>query len=416
MEKIFITNLVIDEVRHLRDIKIPVSKNEMKHLLFTGKNGSGKTSLLDEMAKSLYLKTIYDKQPDTKQLAETNEESSQYEKSKNRDSQAAMEAARRLAKYAERIEAMRCGVTIEMNQTLENITSAFEKGEFISAYYKADRVFQAQIPKHVEKVELKDNYSITESPSDDFIKYLLDLKMTEALAVSGGKQEKADGIKRWFGNFQDMLQRIFEEKDLRLEFDEDTFRFSIHIPGRQPFDFNMLSSGYAAVLDIVVDLIMRMEKHTGKNFNFNLPGIVLIDEIETHLHLELQKKILRLLTAIFPNIQFVVSTHSPFILNSLENAVIYDLENHVLVENGLVDIPYSGIVEGYFKADTMSDLLREKYERYKALVHQSELTDENYEEIAKLEMFLEEIPDYLALDLTTEYRRLKLEFESREDA
>lgn len=43
-------------------------------------------------------------------------------------------------------------------------------------------------------------------------------------------------------------------------------------------------------------------------------GIVLIDEIETHLHLELQRVILPILTTIFPNIQFVVTTHSPLFL------------------------------------------------------------------------------------------------------
>lgn len=53
------------------------------------------------------------------------------------------------------------------------------------------------------------------------------------------------------------------------------------------------------------------------------------------------------MTTIFPNIQFIVSTHSPFILNSLDNVIIYDLENHLLVENGLSDVPYDGIVEGY---------------------------------------------------------------------
>lgn len=219
----------------------------------------------------------------------------------------------------------------------------------------------------------------------------------------------------WFANFQNLLQRIFEEDSLTLEFDEDTFKFSICIPGREPFDFNTLSSGYAAVLDIVVDIIIRMEKQTNKTFRFDMPGIVLIDEIEAHLHLELQKKILDLLTTIFPNIQFVVSTHSPFILNSLEDTVVYDLENHILVENGLADIPYDGIVEGYFKADTMSSLLRGKYERYKALVQQQELSDDDFEEIAKLELFLDEIPDYLALDLTTEYRKMRLAFENREN-
>ena len=102
-------------------------------------------------------------------------------------------------------------------------------------------------------------------------------------------------------------------------------------------------------MDIIADMMIRMEKITDKSFRFMLPGIVLIDEIETHLHLELQKKILRILTELFPNIQFIVSTHSPFVLNSLENAVIYDLENHTLVENGLANVPYDGIVEGYFR-------------------------------------------------------------------
>ena len=75
----------------------------------------------------------------------------------------------------------------------------------------------------------------------------------------------------------------------------------------------------------------------------------MIDEIEAHLHLELQKKIMPILTGIFPNIQFIVTTHSPFILNSIENTVIYDLANHMLVNTpeGLSNIPYDGIVEGY---------------------------------------------------------------------
>lgn len=60
------------------------------------------------------------------------------------------------------------------------------------------------------------------------------------------------------------------------------------------------------------------------------------------LHLELQKNIMPLLTAMFPNIQFIVTSHSPFILNSLKDVVIYDLENKVLVEGGLQDVPYDG--------------------------------------------------------------------------
>ena len=64
----------------------------------------------------------------------------------------------------------------------------FQQGDFIIAYYKADRVFRAQIPNHVEKVELQDKYIITDTPREDFVKYLLDLKMTEALAATGAKR------------------------------------------------------------------------------------------------------------------------------------------------------------------------------------------------------------------------------------
>ena len=51
MEQIFLTNLDIKKVRHLENISIPLDKNKRKHLIFTGKNGSGKTSVLESMAK-----------------------------------------------------------------------------------------------------------------------------------------------------------------------------------------------------------------------------------------------------------------------------------------------------------------------------------------------------------------------------
>ena len=376
MEKIFISNIKINKVRHLENIEIKLSDQEAKHLIITGKNGSGKTSLLNSVATFLGSIT-------------------------NSDDPI--------------IEETSAGIMLDLNCSLEDVRQEFQQGHFIVAYYKADRVFRAQVPKHVEKVELKNDYTIDETPRDDFIKYLLDLKMTQALAASNGKEEKAGKIKAWFECFEKLLQTIFEDDFLKLEFDEDTFKFKIIMNGREPFDFNTLSSGFAAVLDIVVDVIIRMEKQITTVFDFSIPGIVLIDEIETHLHLALQKKILGLLTTIFPNVQFIVSTHSPFVINSIENAIIYDLEKHLLVTNGLSNVPYAGIVEGYFDSDTMSNSLKEKFERYKILVNKKELSDDDFEEISELEMYLDEIPDYLALNITTEYQRLKLALRSRED-
>ncbi|MBD5459280.1 MAG: AAA family ATPase, partial [Lachnospiraceae bacterium] len=49
MEQLFITNLTINKVRHLENISIPLSENRMKHLILTGKNGSGKTSVVEAL-------------------------------------------------------------------------------------------------------------------------------------------------------------------------------------------------------------------------------------------------------------------------------------------------------------------------------------------------------------------------------
>lgn len=377
MERVYITKLTIDKVRHLKDISIPLSENQIKHLILTGKNGSGKTSVVEALAR--YLDKIF-----------TGERENAF-----RNCQKELD--------------------IKLNNKIESIPELADKYHYILAYYDAARVFQAEQPRQIEKVKLEDYYGLTDFPRKEFVKYLLDLKMTEALARNNNKTEKADEIQTWFAKLEQLLKQIFDDKTVELEFDEETFEFHILQHGKEPFDFNTLSSGYQAVLDIILDIIMRMQNQTQRSFDFNLPGIVLIDEIETHLHLELQKNIMPFLTTIFPNIQFIVTSHSPFILNSIRNVVIYDLEKNLLVENGLDNVPYDGIVEGYFGADKLSDALKKKFEKYKTLVKKKCLSDEELNEVAELELYLDDIPDYLALGISTEYQELKLEFMNRED-
>lgn len=411
MEQTFLTSIKIEKVRHLENISIPLDIEKRKHLILTGKNGSGKTSVLEAMVgyiqsflldRSISLeraKRMYNYYLEQIEKLNSLEDSEQ-----NREE---------LYQNKKNLQTWGKELTLEivLNSTSDiRLKEKYERGNFIFAYYKAKREFQVEQYKNIEKVELQNKYNVVENPGTKLTKYLVDLKATQAFTKD---VEKAEKIDRWFKRFENILKTIFEDEHLELKFNDETFQFSIHESDREPFDFNTMSSGYAAVLDIINDLIIRMEAQSGLRTEFDMEGIVLVDEIETHLHLELQKKILPVLTKLFPNIQFIITTHSPFILSSSDDTVIYDLENRTLVKDGLKNLPYEGIVEGYFKVDALSKELRKKFERYKVLVSKEELSDEEYEEIDRLEYYLDEIPDYLAQELTAEYSRMKLEFSNR---
>lgn len=406
MEQIFITNLIIQKVRHLNNISIPLGENQIKHLILTGKNGSGKTNVVEALAD--YLNNAFtDEYFDEREIWLNNSRTQRELGLQNaKDKGEILQLEKRVSENERQFNQSRKGLNVTFNQKTSNLWTLKEKHHYVLAYYPADRIFEAIKPLHVEKVQLKEDYQISEFPRSEFVKYLLDLKVTEALARNNKNVEKADSIQLWFEKLEQLLKQIFDDSSIELLFDEETFDFHISQDGKELFDFNTLSSGYQAVLDIVLDMIMRMESQTHRSFNFNLSGIVLIDEIETHLHLELQKNIMPLLTTIFPNIQFIVTSHSPFILNSLENVVIYDLENHLLVENGLDNIPYDGIVEGYFRADKLSNSLKTKFDRYKSLIKKESLSDDEINEVPELEWYLDEIPDYLSISISTEYQRL----------
>ncbi len=415
MNQHYITKIHIDKIRHLHDITIPLSDTACRHLILTGENGSGKTSVIEALAAYLSRYSLSPNEQDGLRIWIQEYDDLQTELLNMSKSDARyLNVLDRLKCAEEQIARYKRGVSAEFYQE-NTVSAAVFQGQYIMAYYQAEREYTAQNEKNVAKVDLKDTYAIQEHPGKDFVKYILNLKTIGAMAEVSGKAERAAEITQWFQNFDHVLQVIFNDPTAHLDFDIETFAFHIIVSGREPFTFDTLSSGYAAVLDIVVDLMMRMEKKAGKHYD--LEGVVLIDEIETHLHLALQRKIMPILINLFPNIQFIVTTHSPFILNSINNTVIYDLAHHTLVNKpeGLSNIPYDGIVEGYFNSSTLSDKLKEKYKRYKQLAKKPVLTDEKCTEIADLEYYLDEIPDYLGLDFMADYKKLKLELSQKEN-
>ena len=410
MEPTFLTGIHINKVRHLENIDIPLSADTRKNLILTGKNGSGKTSVLNALISHfeyVLLDSFYTKdqcQHFINSFLSDIEQADDTETGKRKRTSAQLHLKNWQAHLSHWIDGAISDCT-----SLESLREHYFAGQFILAHFEDVRNSIVDISKNIVKVDLQPIYNISDKPVRQLAKYMASLKATQAFAKTEGSPKRAHDIENWFQRFEGVLRKIYSEDSLKLHFDIETFQFSILMDNREPFDFNTMSAGYAAVFDIIGDLMMRMESQ----HRYDLEGIVLIDEIETHLHVELQKQIVPILTELFPNIQFIMTTHSPFILNSASNSVIYDLEKHMLVESGLTNLPYDGIVESYFGADLLSQELREKFEQYRALVQKADLTDEDFAVAAELEMYLDEVPDYLALDMATEYSRLKLEFANR---
>ena len=409
-QKNFITELDIVKVRHLQNICIPLASDVRKHLILTGKNGSGKTSVLK--AFSNHLEYLVSSKFETQQ--ELEKKIATFENQLNKLEQTENEFSKQERYNSALLNALKAFENwsegaIAKYSSIANLRDKYKNGEFILAYYGDNRYMNVKVPKNIEKIQLQTVYSIGSHPGQDFIKYLVNLKTKLAFAQTDGNSALVNSIKDWFDRFQKILCNLYDDKDLALEFNTDTFEFFICMNDREPFDFNSMSMGYSAVFDIICDLIMRMEPKQ----NYNLEGIVLIDEIETHLHIELQRKIMPILIDLFPNIQFILTTHSPFILNSMNNAVVYDLETQTLIEEGLSNYTYNGIVEGFFDVDALSAELRQKFDRYKELITKDSISDIDFAEIAEIQIYLDEVPDRLALEFMPEYKRLKLEFKNR---
>lgn len=100
-------------------------------------------------------------------------------------------------------------------------------------------------------------------------------------------------------------------------------------PDGTVINFSALSDGYRNVIKIVTDIATKMcilNPYLGKDTLKKTPGVVVIDELDLSLHPTWQRRIVRILKELFPKVQFICATHSPFIIQSLEPGELIALD------------------------------------------------------------------------------------------
>lgn len=145
------------------------------------------------------------------------------------------------------------------------------------------------------------------------------------------------------------LKRVFDEilnKDVTIEIEGSSVVF-VERGYRETID--ELSEGYRSMIIFICDLLYRLIINNPKVERiFEIPAVVLIDEIDEHLHLKWQRVIVKKLRSMFPNIQFIMTTHSPTIIQGAsDDAIIYRVHRN----NGITQIS-----EPYYRKE-LNDLM-----------------------------------------------------------
>lgn len=125
--------------------------------------------------------------------------------------------------------------------------------------------------------------------------------------------------------------------------------------GNLPLKF--LSDGVKNMISLVADLsyrCVRLNPELGIDASDRTPGVVLIDEIDMHLHPRWQQVVIQLLTSAFPQVQFIVTTHSPQVLSTVDSESIRLV--HLEGSKGIVRQPQYQ-TKGIESADILARLM-----------------------------------------------------------
>ncbi len=149
-----------------------------------------------------------------------------------------------------------------------------------------------------------------------------------------GKVEKPLLLKTVESAICKCFERISGSKNADIVFELDTHRLVLNFESAdgslQKFAMDEMSDGYKNTLSMIGDIAYRMavlNPMLGDKVLEDTSGVVVIDEIDLHLHPQWQQTIISDLNTIFPKIQFIVSSHAPAVINSVAREQIRILDN-----------------------------------------------------------------------------------------
>ncbi len=156
-----------------------------------------------------------------------------------------------------------------------------------------------------------------------------------------------------FNQFLDIMEpNVFSDltvkrvSNIQSNFSENVKAYLAISKNNIPMKFKQFSYGERMIIGLVCEIARRLTIANNNSLDALLgEGVVLIDELDLHLHPNWQRLITKALETVFPNIQFIFTSHSPLILSGLKKESILIFNNGQVIPNEYLPDIYSGTAD-----------------------------------------------------------------------
>ena len=182
-------------------------------------------------------------------------------------------------------------------------------------------------------------------------------------AKEAGHTERAEQLARSVHDIERVVAEIVDDSDFGFVITDEDDNVRVRWKGAV-IRLGLLPDGLKSIVSWVADLLMRLDRIPWEDSTPVLQRsfLLLLDEVDIHLHPAWQRKVLPLVQRMFPNAQVIASTHSPFVVTSVDDAHIITLDFRgqssivTSVTAPQIGVSYTAVLRSIFGIDSEFDI------------------------------------------------------------
>jgi predicted ATP-binding protein involved in virulence len=219
--------------------------------------------------------------------------------------------------------------------TMTKLDSGTEIELPMLAFYQASRRWMTSglsaelaVTQRVSRLDGYANWSDAALNLKDFESWFIG-KTLERLEAIGNSKSAVDNFDDELAWANSAIRRALPES-MGVRYDLKLRSLMVDLSAEKSLPFSHLSDGQRGMVALIADIARRMcilNPHIGRDVLANTSGVVIIDELDIHLHPAWQRTIVSALKNAFPKVQFIAASHSPQIIGSLKPEEVIILNN-----------------------------------------------------------------------------------------